>query len=199
MECREFLLRYSDYDDSLIPAHEADRFRAHMAECASCARYDRVLRKGRMLARQVEGPRPSPDFIPRLHLRLLELRSRRRGPLSAGLATGLAAATILVVAASAVRVMAPAPAGGAADATVETGAPMSAPSAQAVGPALRARGGERVPTLPAAERRTPRSWTTRKVAPAVAASYSPLETGPPAYRAGRPSSYGTTDPGRGLD
>ncbi|MFW5951867.1 MAG: anti-sigma factor family protein, partial [Gemmatimonadota bacterium] len=82
MDCREFLTRYSDYDDSLVPPTEAERFRAHMAGCEACARYDRVLRKGRMLARQLPGPEPATDFGPRLLRRLLEcrhgVRSRRR-------------------------------------------------------------------------------------------------------------------------
>ncbi|MFW6206115.1 MAG: zf-HC2 domain-containing protein, partial [Gemmatimonadota bacterium] len=94
MNCREFLRRYSEYDDSLIPAFEADRFRAHMAECPSCARYDRVLRKGRMLARQLPRLEPDPDFLPRLRLRLLQ--QPRRRPIRARLAAGLAAATVLI-------------------------------------------------------------------------------------------------------
>ena len=70
MDCTEFLNRYSEYDDSLVPPAEADRFRSHMASCDSCTRYDRVLRKGRMLARQAPGVEPSDDFVPRLHARL---------------------------------------------------------------------------------------------------------------------------------
>ena len=70
MDCTEFLNRYSEYDDSLVPPSEADRFRSHMASCDACTRYDRVLRKGRMLARQAPGVEPSDDFVPRLHARL---------------------------------------------------------------------------------------------------------------------------------
>ena len=65
MDCHEFLARYSDYDDSRIPPSEAARFHAHLAECPSCARYDRVLRKGRMVARQLRVE-PSTDFVRRL-------------------------------------------------------------------------------------------------------------------------------------
>lgn len=170
MDCREFLLRYSDYDDSLVPAQEAARFQAHMAECASCARYDRVLRKGRMVARQLPVPEPSPDFIPRLQLRLRASRSRRRWP-GAGLATGLAAVTVLVVATSAVIVLEDAP-----------GTAASAPGV--------------VTVLPAVEPGPPRGWMAEEVAPPVVASYSPLETGPPSYRRRLPSSRGPTDSDR---
>lgn len=87
MDCTEFLERYSEYDDSLVAADEAGRFRAHMAVCEGCERYDRVLRKGRMLARQLPGPEPSTDFVPQLHMRLWservrEARSTPRVPLA---------------------------------------------------------------------------------------------------------------------
>lgn len=173
MDCREFLHRYSEYDDSLVPAHEADRFRAHMAECRACARYDRVLRKGRMLARQLPAPEPSPDFIPRLRRRLLRTPPRRRGFRGARLAAGLAAATVLLVALSAVEVM-------------ESGGPEAAEGGAVTGggagrPASRpAHAG--VPVLPVASGGSTRAWTTQEVATADTSSYSPLVVGPPAYR-----------------
>ena len=191
MDCREFLHSYSEYDDSLVPAHEADRFRAHMAECPSCARYDRVLRKGRMLARQLPPPEPSPDFILRLERRLLRIRSGKATPFrSARLAAGLAAATVLMVAASAVHLM-EAPAGADAEGAVAV-ARMEAP-APPPDPARRV-----VPHLPAAGSGVTRAWTVRMVATADTSSYSPLVTGPPGYRARFPSSPGTTDSYRRL-
>lgn len=211
MDCREFLERYSDYDDSLIPSAEADRFRSHMSECTACARYDRVLRKGRMVARQLPRPEPSPDFIPRLQRRLLRERIRR--PLSSRLPTGLAAATVLMVAASAVRLMAPAsgPVAGGADglrpAAVEGGVPDPGAGAEAVvdaavpGVELARMGSFRLAMVPASSggARTPRAWTATEVATADVASYSPLETGPPAYRRALPSAPITDSQRRGLD
>ncbi|MFO7892141.1 MAG: zf-HC2 domain-containing protein [Longimicrobiales bacterium] len=200
MDCREFLLRYSDYDDSLLPAHEAARFRAHMAECPSCARYDRVLRKGRMVARQIPEPEPSPDFLPRLQLRLREVRSRRRWP-GARLAAGLAAVTVLVVAASAVSVLdVPGTASSAPETAVggATPAVTSSTASGAPAPPTRVRPASAsvrraVTALPAVEPDSPRGWMAKEVAPAVVASYSPLETGPPSYRRRLPSSRGPTD------
>lgn len=174
MDCREFLHRYSEYDDSLVTADEAARFRDHMAACRSCARYDRVLRKGRMLARQLPGPEPSPELIPRLRRRLLWTQPRRRGFRGARLAAGLAAATVLLVVASAVRLM---ESGNLAPDT----AVARVADVDAGNPVLRpARAG--VPVLPAGITGPTRAWTAEKVATADTSSYSPLVTGPPVYR-----------------
>lgn len=211
MECREFLLRYSEYDDSLIPAHEANRFRSHMAECPSCARYDRVLRKGRMLARQLPPPEAGDDFIPRLRLRLRETAPRRGAP-GTRLAMGLAAATVLMAAAAALRVLDGAPAVGSGDGALNAaGAPVRA----AAGPTPKARpleggigsveghgwqGWGRVVALPSVERPGAlRAWGAREVAPAPTASYSPLQTGPPVYRIARPSVSNANPDRRALD
>ena len=200
MTCREFLDRYSDYDDSLIHASEADRFRQHMDRCPSCARYDRVLRKGRMLARQLPPPEPSPDFIPRLRLRLLRQRPRRTRSPSARLAAGLAAVTVLLAAVSAVRVVGSSPGADAAlDQGVETavrtpvhrGVDRPARETQA-GAAIRLAARPSLPVLPGG---APRAWPVTEVASSGAASYSPLETGPPAYRV-RPASPRFSDPDR---
>ena len=206
MDCREFLLRYSEYDDSLIPPHEADRFRDHMAECGSCARYDRVLRKGRMVARQLPRPEPSRDFVARLRLRLRRER-RRRVDRGAAMASGLAAATVLMVAATAVQFLGPsgpAETPGAAASSAASRAPTAAPKSVAERPTQPSvkRGtipGALVAALSALESGTRRDWPTREVAPAGAASYSPLETGPPAYRVRPPSVHRTTDSRRALD
>lgn len=174
MDCREFLHRYSEYDDSLVTADEATRFRDHLAECRSCARYDRVLRKGRMLARQLPGPEPSPGFIPRLRRRLLWTPPRRRGFRGARLAAGLAAATVLLVVTSAVRLME------SEDPSTEASAARVA-DVDARNPVLRpVRAG--VPVLPAGITGTARAWTAEKVATADTSSYSPLVMGPPVYR-----------------
>jgi hypothetical protein len=180
MDCREFLHRYSEYDDSLVPADEVAGFRDHMAECRACARYDRVLRKGRMLARQLPGPEPSPDFIPRLRRRLLWTPERDRGFRGARLAAGLAAATVLLVATSAVRLMEsdqPAPeAGMARMADIEARDPKLMPARAAA------------PVLPAGITGPDRAWAAVEVATADTSSYSPLVTGPPAYRSRLPTA-----------
>ena len=153
MTCEDFLRRYSEYDDSLLPSVELDRFRAHMAACPACERYDRVLRKGRMLARQVAA-RPSPDFLPRLHSRLLAEPSPR--PLPVG---PVAAGGFLTLALAAVAGMwLPGGSGAVKD-------------------------GIRVTSLPSAALVGPADWTAGRVAGGGASSYSPLVIGPPAYAA----------------
>lgn len=185
MECRQFLERYSDYDDSLLTARELSEFRAHLSACASCARYDRVLRKGRMLARQLPSPEPDPTLALRLHQRLAESRSRRSrtGAALPPLATAaLAAVTILLVATSALALLErtedPAPR------TPMAAAPSSAPAAPPSPAVLLAMAG-RSTALPAVPGRTPRAWVTERVDHRLPSSYSPLVTGPPAYRATR--------------
>ena len=206
MDCREFLLRYSDYDDSLIPPHEAERFRAHMADCPSCARYDRVLRKGRMVARQLPRLDPADDFVPRLQRRLLHTASRRTGPSrgagvwagSSGprLAAGLAAATIVMAVAAAFMLegsVTAVPTVAGWQAPSAAGEPSTAPAVAQVAPVRR-----RVVTLPPVDRAEPRAWEAREVAPPRTASYSPLETGPPVYRVASSSPMQRTS-GRALD
>ncbi|HLU24740.1 MAG TPA: zf-HC2 domain-containing protein [Longimicrobiales bacterium] len=70
MTCQEFLARYSDYLDEQLEPLEAALCRAHMERCPSCARYDRVLRRGLALVRELPQIEPSSDFMPRLQHRL---------------------------------------------------------------------------------------------------------------------------------
>lgn len=165
MTCSEFLHRYSDYDDSLLTPGEEARFRAHLRECRECARYDRVLRKGRMLARQVAAE-PSRDFMPRLHRRILTAPSPAPvpGPLAAG---GFLTLALVAVMGAWLMDAGPAPVVGA-ERPLRT---MSLPPTAQVGPA---------------------DWTMGGVARAAPSSYSPLEIGPPAYRAPRSVSTGLT-------
>jgi anti-sigma factor RsiW len=70
MTCQEFLARYSDYLDDLAEPAEAARLRAHLERCAACARYDRVLRRGLALVRELPPLEPSRDYYPRFQQRL---------------------------------------------------------------------------------------------------------------------------------
>lgn len=201
MDCTEFLHRYSDYDDSLLPPGELSEVRAHLAACAACARYDRVLRKGRMLARQLPAPEPSPDFEGRLGQRL-----RRSGGSWAGgprggrgrggvvlpgfAAAAMAAVTILLVATSALALLDRLERPGAAARETALAAVVSPPPAMVVPVALEGRS----VVLPAAGPRIPRAWSAERVDRRLASSYSPLVTGPPAYRAVRAHPLGPTNP-----
>lgn len=183
MTCTEFLDRYSEYDDSLVPPGEADRFRAHMAACDGCQRYDRVLRKGRMLARQLPGVEPSDDFVPRLRVRLgHECPGSERwleGPARA--ASGLAAMTVLLTV------------------TVTFGLLGRTPDlGRSAGPEPRLSS-RVVPQLPAVGSDPAREWAFQRVDRQVQSSYSPLITGPPAYRGAWRHSEASVPTYRTLD
>jgi hypothetical protein len=180
MDCREFLTRYSEYDDSLLCPTEQARFRVHLAACDSCSRYDRVLRKGRMLARQVPRVQPRSDSRARLHARLWQERYARRHaatPVLGGAAAGLAAVTVVLTAMWALALMEGESRGGTvADAADLAGGPAwTAPEPR---PAVEA--GWRA--LPVAEAVAPREWSLQRVDHRAPVTYSPLVTGPPKYR-----------------
>lgn len=206
MDCTEFLNRYSEYDDSLVPLAEVDRFRSHMAVCDACTRYDRVLRKGRMLARQAPDVEPSDDFVPRLHLRLWDERCARARAAErpAQTASVLAAMTVLLVVTGTFGLLARA--ADSADTPASqwyTAAP--APSVQLANSmgSFHLAGGRGLPVLPPVlsplSLAAARPWTSERVDPAGLASYSPLVTGPPAYRGGRPYSGASISAYRTLD
>jgi len=189
MDCSEFIERYSEYDDSLLPSGEAAVFRLHLAECPSCARYDRVLRKGRMLARQLPEPAPSEDFVPRLQWAIAGPSGIRNW---GALVATLGALTCTAVAASAVHV---------ATAGALDGPAVAAPDSEAAAGPGWARPGRRVVSLPPFED-SETTWTwvegAGRVDHPAPATYSPLVTGPPAYRL-RGSTSPTSSLRRTLD
>ena len=73
MDCEEFLQGYSDYSDRLRTPEQLRDFESHMRQCQTCARYDRVVRQGIDLFRQLPRPDTSPDFLPRLRHRLYHI------------------------------------------------------------------------------------------------------------------------------
>ncbi len=70
MRCSDFIERYSDYRDGLLSSEERDAFDAHLAACAGCCRYHRVLERGVALWCALPPTHPSFDFLPRLQHRL---------------------------------------------------------------------------------------------------------------------------------
>lgn len=208
MDCTDFLERYSDYDDSLLSQRELSEFRAHLRACPACARYDHVLRKGRMLARQIPAPEPDREFGARLRHRL---GGRRRSGvvLPPFAAAAMAAVTILLVATSALPLLerVSGPTAGSADGAgrreaVTTRASdrwlrgSGSPTGLVVPVALEGRS----VVLPATSPRVPRAWAAERVDRRRVASYSPLVTGPPAYRATRTYPLGSmTSTRRTLD
>ncbi len=193
MNCSEFLQRYSEYDDSLISHAETERFRAHMSACPACTRYDRVLRKGRMLARQLPDVEPSGAFGPRLHMRL----GGGPGP---GTERGrFTNRSWQVASAPPVMALLMAAAAAAAIAGVSTGLDGWSPGVAAdsrthasAAPPRTWRDDDRVsgaarglpPSVLAMGPGEARPWGSERVDRTASSSYSPLVMGQPAYRAG---------------
>lgn len=100
MTCQEFLVRHTEYLDGMLNPEEVAWCESHIASCASCARYDRVVRQGIDLIRSRPEIEPSADFFPRLQHRLYhledELRYGARGP-GAGAVVSLAIAGVLAL------------------------------------------------------------------------------------------------------
>jgi anti-sigma factor RsiW len=72
--CEQILAAHSDYLDGLLPPHEAARVQWHLSSCAACGRYDRVVRRGAELARDIPVITPSDDFAERLQHRLFHVQ-----------------------------------------------------------------------------------------------------------------------------
>ncbi len=70
MTCGEFLAQHSEYLDEELGAEAAAEMRLHLAGCTRCARYDRVLRRGLELVREVEPLLPTSDGYLALHQHL---------------------------------------------------------------------------------------------------------------------------------
>ena len=98
LECRRFLDGYSDYRDGCLVLEARSRLTRHIAACASCARYDRVIRKGVQVLR-AERPemaaRPTRVAAVRRLARIEELRPRALGAAGSGMT--LAASLIVTV------------------------------------------------------------------------------------------------------
>lgn len=95
------MTRHSEYVDGRMDALEAARWRRHVERCASCGRYDRVVRRGGELVRDLPRVEPSPDFRPRFRHRLFHVRdelSARRAAPNGGTVTLLAVAVVVAAA-----------------------------------------------------------------------------------------------------
>ena len=72
MDCAEFLERYSEFLDGEIEASRVPAYQRHIVSCSGCAEYDRVVRRGLRLVRELERPEATPDFVPQLQHRFLD-------------------------------------------------------------------------------------------------------------------------------
>ena len=96
--CDEYLARHSEYLDGLLSPIAAARLSAHAAACGSCARYDRIVRKGIDMLRDLPDVQPSEEFEQRLQHRIFHMEdadSLQSRPL--GLAATLGVATAIAL------------------------------------------------------------------------------------------------------
>jgi hypothetical protein len=73
IQCDELLARHGDYLDGLLGPFEAARVQLHLELCLSCARYDRVVRRGMDIVRDLPEIAPSADFELRLQHRIFHV------------------------------------------------------------------------------------------------------------------------------
>ena len=98
MACAEFLAGHSEYLDGLLSPVAAARLSAHAAVCDSCARYDRIVRKGIDLVRDLPDAEPSADFEMRLQHRIFHMEDARAlEPRAAGAATAFGIAAVMAL------------------------------------------------------------------------------------------------------
>jgi hypothetical protein len=120
-DCDEFMARHSDYMDGLLPTLAAARLQAHVEVCLACARYDRVVRKGIDLVRDLPVIEPTCDFQQRLQHRLYHVEDAsllaQGRPATGAAATLVVAALIAMLAWSPVLLRDGQPAAIAGDAT----------------------------------------------------------------------------------
>ena len=100
LSCSDCLARHSEYLDGVMDTVTADAWRIHLAECAECARYDRVVRRGlKVLAAQAHIE-PTPDFMAQLQHRLsIEDRRTAMRPMTSLAGASVAVAAMLAFAA----------------------------------------------------------------------------------------------------
>ena len=70
LSCSDCLARHSEFLDGMMDPGTEALWQAHLAGCAECARYDRVLRRGLRLLSARPPLEPAPDFIIHLQHRL---------------------------------------------------------------------------------------------------------------------------------
>jgi anti-sigma factor RsiW len=91
MLCKEFLERHSEYRDGLVTSpRDLRRFTRHIAQCASCRRYDATVRQAVQVLHAASPITPSADFRQRLDARLaIERRRVPRPPARSGFSTAM--------------------------------------------------------------------------------------------------------------
>lgn len=97
LDCREFIERHSEYLDGQLSPDDWVEFDDHVARCAACERYDRVVRRGLLLLRNTTEVQPSEDFHERLEARLRSAEVESRMPMVADSRTVVMVAAVLAL------------------------------------------------------------------------------------------------------
>lgn len=88
---------HAEYIDGVLPAAQMRSFDGHAASCRSCGHYDRVVRRGLMLARNLPEVQPSPHFHENLQSRLMGVDAEASRSLTANNATVVVIAAVLAL------------------------------------------------------------------------------------------------------
>jgi hypothetical protein len=75
MDCDEFIQCFSDFLDGEFEKHPLGEYIQHLQSCAECREYDRVMRRGLRVVRELDAPEPV-DLMPRLQRSFLSDRDR---------------------------------------------------------------------------------------------------------------------------
>jgi hypothetical protein len=98
LSCRQFREGHTDYLDGHLPDAVARQFDTHVQSCSGCQRFDHVLRRGLLLARNLPEIQPSAHFHENLQSRLLQLDTESaRRPIVANPGTLIMIAAVLAV------------------------------------------------------------------------------------------------------
>ncbi len=77
MHCRTFREHHGDWVDDVVDPSLGERLAHHVAECATCDRFDTFARRALMVARNAPQIEVSSDFSARLAARIAEERRAR--------------------------------------------------------------------------------------------------------------------------
>ena len=96
--CRRFVDGYSEYRDGRLEPEDRSFFIGHMAQCASCRRYDRVIRRGIQVLREpVEAPSGALMSIAEVRFRATAFERESLALGTAGSGVTLSAAVVVAL------------------------------------------------------------------------------------------------------
>lgn len=98
MNCSEFMARFSDFYDRGADCEDGEMCEAHLASCASCRRYEEVVRGGVNLLRSLTDAEIPEDFHLRLQHRLFHIDEEQAIARGGSSASGTTTVTALAMA-----------------------------------------------------------------------------------------------------